>query len=249
MRPSIEPIACLRDNYCYLIASPETGEGWLVDPSEPGPPAEALARSGLRLCGILATHHHWDHVNGIEGLLERFGGEGSVWVAGHAHDRGRIPGQTHFVEAPLERFAPTELEIAGLRLEAAHIPGHTLGAIAWCLPADDSAPADVFTGDTLFAAGCGRLFEGTPAQMLASLQTICSLPGPTRLWFGHEYTAANLRFASTVEPENSAIVDRQRAVPERTTPTTVAQELATNPFVRAPTVEALADRRKAKDNF
>jgi hydroxyacylglutathione hydrolase len=246
MRPTIEPIACLRDNYCYLIASTETNEAWLVDPSEVGPPADAIARSGLTLRGILATHHHWDHVNGIEGLLERFGGGAPVWVAGHAHDRGRIPGQTIFVEAS-ESLAPTQIELAGLRVEAAHIPGHTLGAIAWCLPADGAHPADVFTGDTLFAAGCGRLFEGTPAQMHASLQTICGLPGPTRLWFGHEYTAANLRFAASVEPENTAIVERQRNLPERTTPTTVEQEKATNPFVRAPTVEELARRRKAKD--
>jgi hydroxyacylglutathione hydrolase len=248
MRPTIEPIACLRDNYCYLISSAQTGDAWLVDPSDVGPPAEAVVRTGLKLRGILATHHHWDHVNGIEGLLERFGADGSIWVAGHASDRGRIPGQTAFVDAPLH-FVPTSIELAGLRLQAAHIPGHTLGAIAWCLPADEAHPADVFTGDTLFAAGCGRLFEGTPAQMLASLQTICSLPEPTRLWFGHEYTEANLRFAATVEPDNDAIAARQRDLPGCTTPTTVAQEKATNPFVRAPTVEALAQRRKAKDSF
>ena len=249
MRPTIEPVGCLRDNYCYVIASAETGEAWLVDPSEVGPPAEVLERNCWTLRGILATHHHWDHVNGIEALVERFGGVEQVWVAGHASDRGRIPKQTIFVDAPLERFVPTELVIAGLALQAAHIPGHTRGAIAWCLPADADHPADVFTGDTLFAAGCGRLFEGTAAQMLTSLETICSLPPQTRLWFGHEYTAANLRFAATIEPDNAAIAERQRALGECTTPSTVALERATNPFVRAGTVEELAQRRKAKDSF
>lgn len=247
-RPTIEPIACLRDNYCYLIALEDTGEAWLVDPSEVEPPAEVLTRRGLKLQGILATHHHWDHVNGIEGLLERFGDAHSIWVAGHAHDRGRIPKQTRFVEAPLDRFAATDIAVGGVPLTAAHIPGHTLGAIAWCLPAQDG-PSDVFTGDTLFAAGCGRLFEGSPAQMLTSLRTICSLAPDTRLWFGHEYTAANLRFAATVEPDNPAIAERRAGLPERTTPTTVAEEQTTNPFVRATSVEELARRRKAKDAF
>lgn len=248
-RLSIEPIACLRDNYCYLITSDSSKRAWLVDPSEVGPPVRVLEQRGLKLEGILATHHHWDHVNGIEELLDRYGDGGPVWVAGHSHDRGRIPKQTIFVEAPRERFEPTEVVLEEVRLTAAHIPGHTLGAIAWCIPGGDGHPADVFTGDTLFAAGCGRLFEGTPAQMHSSLHTICSTPDATRLWFGHEYTEANLRFAATVEPDNTAIVQRQRGLTQCTTPTTVAEEKATNPFVRAASVEELAERRKAKDAF
>ncbi len=246
MTLAIEPIPCLRDNYCYLIR--DGGEAWLVDPSEVEPPARVLEERGLRLRGILATHHHPDHVGGIPGLLERFGRDASIVVAGHASDRGRIPEQTHFEEAPLGRFAPSGVEIGGIRLTAAHIPGHTRGAVAWCIPGN-GGPSVVFTGDTLFAAGCGRLFEGTPAQMFDSLRTICSLPDDTRLYFGHEYTASNLKFAAVAEPDNQAIAARAKDLPACTTPTTVADEKATNPFVRAPTVEVLAERRKAKDAF
>jgi hydroxyacylglutathione hydrolase len=244
---TIEPIPCLRDNYAYLIRAAGTTDAWLVDPSEPEPPARALAHGGLRLRGILATHHHVDHVGGIEALVDRAGTE--VWVAAHAHDRGRIPRQTIFVDAPADRFAPTDVELGGVRLWAAHIPGHTLGAIAWMIPAIGDRSAAVFTGDTLFAAGCGRLFEGTPAQMRESLATICGLPDETRLYFGHEYTASNLRFARTVEPDSAAIEARAHALPEVTTPTTVALERATNPFVRARDVDELAARRAAKDRF
>lgn len=249
VRPTIEAIPCLRDNYCYLVTVEGSSDAWLVDPSEPDPPARVLEERGLTLRGILATHHHWDHVNGIEALVDRFGKDHEVWVAGHASDQGRIPKQTIFAEVPQGEFVATEVEIGGRTLSAAHIPGHTTGAIAWCIPADDDGPADVFTGDTLFAAGCGRLFEGTPAQMHQSLRTICSHPDPTKLWFGHEYTAANLRFAATAEPDNEAIVRRAQSLPECTTPTTVADEKATNPFLRATDAEQLAERRKAKDSF
>jgi hydroxyacylglutathione hydrolase len=245
--PIVEPIPCLRDNYAYLIRMPGTTDAWLVDPSEPDAPARVLEERGLRLRGILATHHHVDHVGGVDGLVERFGEP--IWVAGHAHDRGRIPRQTIFADVPTERFAPTDVEIGGVKLVAAHIPGHTLGAIAWCIPATGGESAIVFTGDTLFAAGCGRLFEGTPAQMHASLHTICALPGDTRLYFGHEYTASNLRFAKTVEPDNAAIDERAHRLASVTTPTTVALEQATNPFVRAKDVAELGARRQAKDRF
>ena len=247
-RLTIDPIPCLQDNYAYLIACPETGDAWLVDPSEPDPPARALAaRPGLTLRGILATHHHWDHTAGIEALVARFGGPAAVWVAAHASDRGRVPGQDRFVDAPLDRWTDSGLSLGGHALLARHIPGHTTGAVAWQLPARDGEPADVFTGDTLFAAGCGRLFEGTPAQMHASLQALAALPPATRLWFGHEYTAANLRFAATAEPDNGSIGARQAALAACTTPTTVAEERATNPFVRAASVAELAARRSAKD--
>src|SRR5690606_14835312 len=122
------------------------------------PLVEALARRRCTLRGILATHHHFDHVGGIAGLVEQFPG---TWVAGHASDRDRIPAQTQFVEAPTDRWIDSGLQLAGRRVLALHIPGHTLGAIAWRLVAAESGPDDVFTGDTLFSAGCGRLFEGT----------------------------------------------------------------------------------------
>ena len=256
----IEAIPCLRDNYAYLIsltqkggAGEMTGDAWIVDPSEPGPLVQALAeRPGLRLRGILATHHHHDHVGGIEGLVDA-AEDSSPWVAGHASDRGRIPRQSVFVDAPIDRFVASGIELGGRALQAMWIPGHTTGAIAWYLPPGDSsdehAGGDVFTGDTLFAAGCGRLFEGTAEQMHRSLSNLTALSPETRLWFGHEYTAANLRFAATVEPENPAIQDRQGRVVAPSTPTTVAEELATNPFVRCSVAAQLAERRAAKDVF
>jgi hydroxyacylglutathione hydrolase len=242
---SIETIPCLRDNYGYLIADETAGDAWLVDPSEAGPPSAQLRRRNLRLRGILATHHHMDHVGGINTLVDQ---HRDTWVAGHARDEGRIPRQTKFIDAPTERFITTELKLGGHPLLAMYIPGHTLGAIAWYLP-QRSGDGDVFTGDTLFAAGCGRLFEGSPTQMHTSLQALVALPPATRLWFGHEYTAANLRFAAAMEPDNAAVKTRAAGLPICTTPTTVALELATNPFVRAESAAALAELRKAKDEF
>jgi hydroxyacylglutathione hydrolase len=244
----IEPIPCLKDNYAYLVHDSEVTDAYLVDPSEPGPPLAALQGRNLVLRGILATHHHADHVGGIPDLAEHWG-DTLQFVAGHAGDRGRIPGQSRFVNAPMDGFAATDMQIAGRTLLAMHIPGHTRGAIAWGLADAGAAPTDVFTGDTLFGAGCGRLFEGTPAEMYRSLTGLCALPETTRLWFGHEYTSSNLRFALTVEPENQAILARQAALPTRSTPTTVALERATNPFVRAPSVEVMAARRAAKDKL
>jgi hydroxyacylglutathione hydrolase len=244
---SIEAVPCLRDNYAYLIADEAAGDAWLVDPSEPGPPLALLKRRGLRLRGVLATHHHVDHVGGIPSLLVQHRG---AWVAGHVRDQGRIPGQTVAVDAPLHRFVATELTIGDVVVQAAYIPGHTIGAIAWYLPPRQGEPdGDVFTGDTLFAAGCGRLFEGSPTQMFGSLQAICALPPATRLWFGHEYTAANLRFAAYVEPDNAEVRARGAGLTICSTPTTVGLELATNPFVRAADPAALAELRSAKDEF
>jgi hydroxyacylglutathione hydrolase len=249
----ITPLRCLKDNYAYLVHQDGAPEAFVVDPSEAEPVAAALAARGLTLAGVLATHHHPDHTGGIPALVTR---KPDLVVAAHAADRGRIPHQTHFIDAPTTAWVPTPLTAAGRRLVARHIPGHTRAAIAWGLVPSDppAAPTDVFTGDTLFAAGCGRLFEGTPAEMHASLQALTDLPEATRLWFGHEYTAANLRFAAAVEPDNVAVAARARdlaaiTTPAITTPTTVALERTTNPFVRARTVAELAERRAAKDRF
>ncbi len=247
----IEAIPCLRDNYAYLLSDP-SGNAWIVDPSEPGPPSTALARGGLTLRGVLATHHHYDHVGGIEALVAAGAADAPTpWVAGHASDRGRIPRQSLFVDAPRDRFVTTGIELAGRPLLAMWIPGHTLGAIAWYLPsrAGEEEGGDVFTGDTLFAAGCGKIFEGTAEQMHRSLQNLAALPPATRLWFGHEYTATNLRFAATVEPDNLEIRLRQERESAPSTPTNVAKERATNPFVRSKVAEELAERRAAKDCF
>jgi hydroxyacylglutathione hydrolase len=246
----ILPIACLKDNYAYLIHEAGASDAYVVDPSDSAPIAEALARTNLVLRGILVTHHHQDHVGGIDDLVAQWGTT-LAFVAGHASDRGRIPDQTAFVAAPADRFVTTALTLAGRPLLARHIPGHTRGAIAWGLADAGAAeiPDDVFTGDTLFGAGCGRLFEGTPADMFASLTALASLPPETRLWFGHEYTASNLRFAASVEPDNQAVAARRAGLAASTTPTTVALERATNPFVRAASVDAFAERRRAKDSF
>ncbi len=250
MTPTITAVPCLRDNYAYLVHDGDTA--WVVDPSESAPVIAALARLGLRAAGVLATHHHVDHTGGIEGLIAHFG---TMPVAAHALDRGRVPAQSLFIDAPADRFIAADLTIAGCQVLAAHIPGHTRAAIAWYLVgADDAAGSgdaegDVFTGDTLFAAGCGRLFEGTPAQMHSSLQLLCGLPVATRLWFGHEYTAANLRFAAAVEPGHTPIAVRAEHLASCTTPTTVALERATNPFVRARDAIELGERRAAKDTF
>ncbi len=254
----ITPISCLSDNFAYLIHADGSQDALVVDPSEAGPVVAALERSGLRLVGILNTHHHWDHVGGNEELLSRYG---KLSVYGHASDAdgGRIPGQTHRLEHE------QTFEAAGLEFRALHIPGHTTGAVAYVT--GDA----VFTGDTLFAAGCGRLFEGTPAMMYASLnEKLGALPDATRVYFGHEYTANNLRFAAHVEPGNAEVaakaerVQAARARGEVTTPTTLAEERLTNPFMRcdsaeirahvklgadASPVDVLAAVRAAKDSF
>lgn len=247
MAITIEPVACLKDNYAYLIHGGAGGEAVVVDPSEAPPVAAALAARGLVLRGILATHHHVDHTGGIEALVNA--AAAPVWVAAHERDRGRIPRQTVFADAPEDRFVGTELSVAGARLVAMHIPGHTRAAIAWGVAGADGAPTDIFTGDTLFGAGCGRLFEGTPADMFRSLRALTMGAESTRLWFGHEYTASNLKFAATVEANNAAAHARVASLPSCTTPTTIELERSTNPFVRASSAEELAVRRTAKDRY
>ena len=250
----IQPIACRKDNYAYLIRDSESRDAYLVDPTQAAPCEAALSQGDLILRGILATHHHHDHVGGIAELVQRWS-DSLAFVAGHAGDRGRIPHQTLFADAPSDRFVATDRLVAGRTLIARHVPGHTRWAMAWGLAERDQGPvpSEVFTGDTLFGAGCGRLFEGTPAQMWTSMAAFASLPNATRLWFGHEYTRTNLRFAATLEPDNQAMAARileMDAFPAAsTTPTTVVLERATNPFMRAPSVEVLAQHRAAKDRF
>lgn len=247
MTLSITPIPCLRDNYAYAIR--HDADAWIVDPSEGAPIVAYLERESLTLRGILLTHHHHDHVGGVlearDHAIARHGD--APWVAAHHYDRERIPGLTLAIDVDATGFVDTDVVVAGRRMSARHIPGHTLGAIAWRLLDDQTG--HVFTGDTLFAAGCGRLFEGTPAQMFDSLEAITALPESTQLWFGHEYTAANLRFAAHVEPSNQAIERRITDLGSVTTPTTVALERATNPFVRARDAVHLGELRRHKDDF
>ena len=223
----IVPVPCLRDNYAYLIVCEATNATAVVDPSEPDPVVRAIQQESVELTAIWNTHHHWDHTGGNKALLKAYP---ELEVIGHESDRGRIPGQTAFVKDGDEVTLGQEV-----RARVIHNPGHTSGAISYFL----SEHASVFTGDTLFGAGCGRLFEGTPAQMLTSLSRLGALPEETSVFFGHEYTVANLRFASAVEPDSDTLrervarVQRQRDAGDYSVPSTIAEERATNPFLRA----------------
>jgi hydroxyacylglutathione hydrolase len=250
----VTPIACLSDNYAYLLDD-GSGELAVVDVSEAEPVRAALAKTKGKLTAILSTHHHQDHVGGNEELVHEHDG---VRVYGHASDRGRIPGQTHFL-ADGETFTWGATQVRGR-----HIPGHTLGAIAYAMD------GVVFTGDTLFLAGCGRLFEGTPPMMFRSLHHVLGvLPAHTKVYSGHEYTVNNLLFAQFVEPSNGAVRERlalARARVARGEPTagSLADEWATNPFMRcnsseiraslkldadAPDVDVFAALRRTKDGW
>jgi hydroxyacylglutathione hydrolase len=242
----------LSDNYAWLLIPAGGRDCAVVDPSEAAPVARAIAERGLTLRWILATHHHPDHTGGIRGLWRE-----GIEVAASSHDRERVPCVTRAV-------ADGEtLQVLGEPVECLHVPGHTLGAVAYYL----TRAKAVFTGDTLFTAGCGRLFEGTPAQMHASLARLAALPGDVGVYCGHEYTEKNLRFALALEPEAAPIVERLREV-ERlraegapTVPASLEIERATNPFLRtaAPAmrrlvgegdgVEVLAALRQRRDHF
>src|SRR5438067_3717106 len=223
--PSIIPIPAFRDNYIWAIC--EGGYAAVVDPGDAAPVIAYLDRERLRLAAIIATHHHNDHVGGNLGLLARW----AVPVFGPAHET--IPGRTHALREG-ERIDVPGIDVT---FDVLDIPGHTAGHIAY-VTARGEAPA-VFCGDTLFAVGCGRLFEGTPAQMWSSLSKLAALPADTRVFCGHEYTLANIRFARAVEPGNRALIARQsreeakRARGEPTLPSTIGEERATNPFLRA----------------
>jgi len=222
----VVPVPCLSDNYAYLVICERTGLAAIVDPGEAAPVRAAVEREGVKLAAVWATHHHADHVGGVEAL-------GVAEVVAHERDRDRIPKASRIVDDG------DTVELGDLRAQIIHNPGHTLGAISYVV---DGA---VFTGDTMFGAGCGRLFEGTAEMMRISLERLCALPAETRVYFGHEYTASNLRFAAAVEPSNEAIAARAKlAAP--TTPSTVADERATNPFARCrePSVIAAAQARE-----
>ncbi|NUP14304.1 MAG: hydroxyacylglutathione hydrolase [Polyangiaceae bacterium] len=252
-QPRVVPVPCLSDNYAYLVHLPGSTDTLVVDPSEPGPVEAALAQHGLTLVGILATHHHMDHVGGNEALAASREG---LPIVASKYDENRVPGVTKLVNDG------DTFDIAGLHVRCITVPGHTLGAVSFVI--GDA----VFTGDTLFIGGCGRLFEGTPAQMYDSLCVrLAALPGDTRVYCGHEYTASNARFAAVVEPGNDAITklaERAKAAgqnKEPTVPSTIAAELAHNPFmrVREPSYKArygsddpatvLGKVRAEKDNF
>ncbi len=230
-------IPCLADNYAYLVICEETQQAGVVDPSEAAPVIQAIEQANVTLTAILNTHHHWDHTGGNNDLLAKYPG---LAVYGHASDKGRIDGQTAFLNDG-ESFM-----LGKLSVRAVHNPGHTAGAVSFIV--EDA----VFTGDTMFAAGCGRLFEGTPANMHESLNhVIGGLPKRTRVFFGHEYTVNNLKFALHVEPDNTAVqaklkqVEALRAKGEFSTPSTLAEEWETNPFMRVDSTAIQATVRQA----
>lgn len=234
-------VPCLKDNYAYLIHDAESGQTAVIDVPEVMPILNALEERGWKLGMILLTHHHSDHIQGVPDLVAATG----AVVLGARADTTRLP--------RLDR-ALAEGDQITLGGEAGHVldvSGHTMGHIAFVFP--DSHLA--FTADSLMAGGCGRLFEGTPATMWASLSKLAALPGETLICSGHEYTSANLRFALTIEPENAALLARiaqvtaARAAGEGTVPSLLSVELATNPFLRAglPQVKAALGMGAASD--
>lgn len=220
----------LMDNYAYLVIDEATRQAGIVDCAEAEPVLQAVVREQVTLTAILPTHHHYDHVGGNEDLLRA---HPDLTVYGVDE---RIPGLTQRVRDG-ER-----LQLGTLTAQVIFIPAHTTGHIAYWFP-DAQA---VFTGDTLFAGGCGRLFEGDAAMMIASLSKLIVLPDDTRVYFGHEYTEKNLRFARTLEPDNAALREKhawseaQMRRGGTTTPTTIGAEKATNPFLRWSSAELRA---------
>lgn len=255
----VVPVPCLQDNYAYVVHAAGSALALVVDPSEHEPVLAALQREGLSLGGILLTHHHYDHIGGVDALVaatSRQGHELPVVCSRYDLAAGRIP------KANRGLSHRSSIVLADLEIVALEVPGHTLGAVAYLI--GDA----VFTGDTLFIAGCGRLFEGTPAQMFVSLrETLGALPPSTKVYCGHEYTRQNARFASVVEPENLAVralLERAGRLAEKnlpTVPSTIGDELSFNPFLRTSephivgrypadsAVGVLAAIRAAKDAF
>jgi len=235
----IVPVPAFSDNYIWLVHDAESGETVVVDPGDAAPALAEAERRGWTIDQVWNTHWHPDHTGGNLAVKEATGAR----ISGPADEK--IPGR----DVALEEGSEVALGSHVGRVIA--VPGHTLGHLAIIFDEERVA----FVGDTLFAMGCGRLFEGTPAQMFGSLKRLASLPADTRLYCAHEYTLANARFAAHAEPENAAIAERLAAVEAMrrdgriTVPTTVAQERETNPFVRSTNEEEFARRRSAKDSF
>lgn len=255
MALTLVTVPCLKDNYAYILRDAQTGAVAVVDVPDAAPIIEALALRGWPLHQIFLTHHHWDHIDGVAALVAATGAQ----VIGAAADAHRLP--------PLDT-ALNDCDTVSIGSEVGHVLevyGHTIGHIAFHFPTS----AIAFTADSLMAMGCGRLSEGTPAQMWDSLQKLMKLPPDTLICSGHEYTAANMRFALALEPGNPDLIlrsDRINAARSQglpTVPSRLADELATNPFLRAGTAqmknalgtpnatsaEAFADLRTRKDHF
>lgn len=238
----IDALPAFSDNYLWLLQDVTRRECAVVDPGDAAPVERWLqSHPGWKLTDILVTHHHADHVGGVARLKAETGAR----VLGPADEK--IPARDVALEDG------DRVEVLGLGFEVIHVPGHTLGHIAYHHK-DPQSPL-LFCGDTLFAGGCGRLFEGTPAQMHASLSRLAALPGQTRVYCAHEYTLSNLRFARAVEPENPEVlarfeeVSRWREQGKISLPSSIALELATNPFLRVSeiSVKKMADERSGEE--
>jgi hydroxyacylglutathione hydrolase len=241
---TVQPVPAFSDNYIWLLAD-SAGNALVVDPGDAAPVCAALARGSYRLRGVLVTHHHPDHVGGVAALAEL--NPGLVVYGPRASPAAAC------ITHPLDDGAC--LELLGQMVEVLAVPGHTLDHLAYLFPASPAHAPLLFCGDTLFAGGCGRLFEGSAAQMHASLERLAALPAETLVHCAHEYTLSNLRFARAVEPGNSALATREiadsgrRARNEPTVPSTLALERATNPFLRSaePAVRAAARERAGRE--
>ena len=255
----LQPLPAFEDNYIWLLRD-DGGRALIVDPGEAGPVLAALADAPAPHA-ILLTHHHGDHVGGVAELLERWPGLPVI-----------APHDTRIATATRRVGDGDMVEIGPWRFEVLGIPGHTLSHIAFC-SRNAGGEGLLFCGDTLFSLGCGRMFEGTPAQMLASLRKLAALPGDTLVCCGHEYTLANAAFALAVEPGNAVLRERaaqaraQRDAGQPTLPATLASERACNPFLRSneaairasiethtgrsldDDIDAFAELRRWKDGF
>lgn len=217
MALTIETLSCFETNYCYFLCDHQAGVCAVVDPGDGVAVAQWLRGTGLSLRYILCTHHHSDHTGGNLALKQQFGAE----ICGPASDRARIPG----LDTGLRE--DDDFEVFGQPIKVLETPGHTRGSICFL------SGSSLFTGDTLFAMGCGRLFEGDAATMLHSLEKLSALPGETRIYPGHEYALADARFAITLEPANMQLQRRLKAAESGPAgAVTLADELATNPFLR-----------------
>lgn len=234
-------IPALQDNYVWLVHEKRSGETMVVDPAEAAPVLAEAQKRGWNIGQIWNTHWHGDHTGGNLAIKAATG----CRITGPAAEAERIPGLDSAVgEGDM-------VSLGSLNATVLEVPAHTAGHIAYHLPSEEL----IFVGDTLFAMGCGRLFEGDAEQMHANLQRLAKLPPATQVFCAHEYTLSNGRFALAAEPGNAAICERMegveaaRATGEATIPTSIALELATNPFMRAASAEALAKLRQAKDDF
>lgn len=255
MPAEIRLFPCLSDNYGVLLHDSETGATAAIDAPEAAPVEAALKETGWTLTDILVTHHHADHTGGIEALKRKY----KCRVVAPDKEKTRIPAVDETVREG------DEVAVGKLKAKVLETPGHTLGHIAYWLPADKLA----FVGDTLFSIGCGRVIEGNPAMMWESLAKLRDLPADTRVYCGHEYTAANVKFALSIDGGNAdllaraADVQRQRAKGLPTIPVTIGEEKKANPFLRPdvaalaknvgkdgePTAEVFAEIRGRKDKF